>query len=423
MTERVLPYEDALLAVLEEGSGLPAPGERETLPLLGARGRVLAQPVVAERDQPPFARSTRDGFAVRHKDLARAVGPLRVVGSVRAGEGWTGPALEAGEAIEILTGAPLPAGADAVLMVEHTEPVEPGAVRPLVDRTLTDGENVVPAGAEAVAGAELVPAGRLVDVPVISLASSCGYSSLEVFAQPRVAIVATGDELVELDVMPAAWQIRNSNSYSLAALVEAEGAQALRLPAAQDTRDSLRDRMAASAGSQLVLFSGGVSMGKYDLVEEVLREAGAEFFFTGARIQPGRPVVFGRMPARTAPATAAGGWTYFFGLPGNPISTEVCFRLFVSPLLRALCGRGDREPRFADAQLAEGVRGGAKVLRFLPALVESDWQRVTVRPVPWQGSGDLAANARANGLRGAAGRGPPLPRRGDGAGAVAVSSA
>ncbi len=140
-------------------------------------------------------------------------------------------------------------------------------------------------------------------------------------------------------------------------------------------------------------------MGKYDLVEEALRDAGAEFVFTGTRIQPGRPVVFGKLP-KSGPLAQNGSasWTWFFGLPGNPISTEVCFRLFVTPLLRALTGRTELPPRFAEARLTEAVRGGAKVTRFLPAEIAGDWQGVTVRPMPWQGSGDLAANGRANGF-------------------------
>ncbi len=390
--ERVLLFEEALAEVLHHAEELPVPARTEKVALLSARGRVLAQGLTAERDQPPFARSTRDGFAVRSADLSLDGVRLRSLGSIRAGERWTGDPLRTGEALEIMTGAPLPAGADAVLMVEHTGTAIEREVRPLPGRRLSPGENVVAAGAEAQSGEELVPAGRLVDTPEISLAASCGCPELPVFARPTVAIVATGDELVELGAAPDPWQIHNSNSYALASLVEMEGAVADRFRTARDTREDLNTRLKETLHVPLVLFSGGVSMGKYDLVEAVLREAGAEFFFTGARIQPGKPVVFGRLPH----ATADDSWTYFFGLPGNPISTEVCFRLFVAPLLRALCGRMDRAPRFAEARLSEGVRGGAKVTRFLPAFVDGDWQGVTVRPVPWQGSGDLAANARAN---------------------------
>ena len=156
--------------------------------------------------------------------------------------------------------------------------------------------------------------------------------------------------------------------------------------------------MRGARDADLLLLSGGVSMGKYDLVEDALREAGAEFLFTGTLIQPGKPLVFGRLPRSSGTLGKSAGWTYFFGLPGNPISTEVCFRLFVTPLLRALAGRTDLPPRFAEARLAEDVRGGVKVTRFLPAEISGDWGGVNVRLIPWHGSGDLAANGRANGF-------------------------
>ena len=401
--ERVLLYEEALAEVLHAAGMLRRPLAPEdllpglaALPLLEAQGRVLAEPIAAERDQPPFPRSTRDGFAVRAADLGGSDG-LRLVGSLRAGERWAGAALKAGEAIEIMTGAPVPEGADAVLMVEHATVDGKAVLRPDAGRVLRAGENVVPRGAEAMAGTELVPAGRVLAVAEIALAANCGYAEVQVFPRPRVAILATGDELVALAAQPEAWQIRNSNSYSLAALVTAEGGDPLRLPIARDTREDLHQLIAEGRQADLFLLSGGVSMGKYDLVEEALRDAGAEFVFTGTRIQPGRPAVFGRLP-KSGESASGGDWTYFFGLPGNPISTEVCFRLFVAPLLRALCGRTELPPRFAEARLAEDVRGGAKVTRFLPAEIGGDWQSVSVRPVPWQGSGDLAANARANGF-------------------------
>ncbi|HVG27807.1 MAG TPA: gephyrin-like molybdotransferase Glp [Acidobacteriaceae bacterium] len=395
MAERVLEFAEALGEVLRHAKALDgARGGVET-PLLDAVGRVLARPVLAERDHPPFARSTRDGYAVRSVDVA-AEQPLRIVGSVRAGERWRGAAPGDCEAIEIMTGAPVPEGADAVLMVEHAVIGSDGLLRIEAGRTLQAGENVVPRGAEARAGEEVVPAGRKVGAAEVALAASCGYARVEVYARPRVAIVATGDELVELEEAVEEQQIRNSNSYALATLVAEEGGEARRLPIARDTLRDLRERLEEGRGADLVLLSGGVSMGKYDLVEDALREAGAEFIFTGAKIQPGKPVVFGRLPK--GDAGSGEEWMYFFGLPGNPVSTEVCFRLFVAPMLRALAGQAEMAPRFVEALLAENVKGGARVTRFLPAVLESDWRQATVHVVPWQGSGDLAANARANGF-------------------------
>jgi len=386
MSERVLPFDQALKEVLSQARspvGARGVGVEE---LLAGAGRVLAAAVVADRDQPPFDRATRDGYAVRAGDVGQG---LRVVGSVRAGESWPGGALAEGEAIEIMTGAPLPAGADAVVMVEHTALVE-GTLRVEAGRSLTVGENVVPRGAETLAGKVVLPAGRVLGAAEISVAASCGLAKVSVFARPTVAIVATGDELVELDEPMEAWQIRNSNSYALAALVEAAGGDGKRLAIARDTLGELRAQVAEGREADLLLLSGGVSMGKYDLVEQVLREFRAEFFFTGALIQPGKPIVFGRLPSGR-------GWTYFFGLPGNPVSTQVCFALFVAPMLRALEGRTEIAPVFVEARLAEEVKGGARVTRFLPAELSGGWDGVEVRVVGWQGSGDVVANARGNG--------------------------
>jgi molybdopterin molybdotransferase len=403
VSELVLEFEEALAEVLRHAAAVAKPPrEREALALENALGRVLAEPVRTERDQPPFPRSTRDGYAVRSIDISEKQ-PLRIIGSVRAGEMWRRSPVRDCDAIEIMTGAPVPEGADAVLMVEHAELGTDGLLRVPGARTLQSGENVVAQGAEARAGAGLIPAGRRVGVAEVALAANCGHAQLDVFERPKVAIVATGDELVNLDAKPEPWQIYNSNSYALAAMIAAEGGLGGKLEIARDTSGDLRQRIAQARMWNLMLLSGGVSMGKYDLVEQVLAEYGAEFLFTGSMIQPGRPIVFGRMPKHGIPGhkdegERDGDWVYFFGLPGNPVSTEVCFRLFVAPMLRALSGQTEIAPRFVEALLAENVKGGARVTRFLPAIVESDWKQVSVRVVPWQGSGDLAANARANGF-------------------------
>lgn len=384
MSERVLRFEQALEVVMEHAREASVMRTVETVALLDSVGRVLAEPVRADRDQPPFDRSTRDGYAVRAQD---AGGTLRLAGSVRAGERWE-KNLEVGEAVEIMTGAPVPAGANAVVMVEHTA-LENGTVRVSEGRDVRVGQNIVRRGAEVLADVVLLRVGTVIGAAEIAVAASCGCAELPVFGKPAVAIVATGDELVELDAPVGDVQIRNSNSYALAAMVRAEGGEAVRLAVARDTREDVRTRIAEGSKADLLVLSGGVSMGKYDLVEEVLAERGAEFFFTGALIQPGKPVVFGRLPRD-------GGWRYFFGLPGNPVSTQVTFGLFVAPMLRALAGREEIAPRFVEARLADDVKGGTKVTRFLPAELAGDWEEVTVRVVGWQGSGDVGANARGN---------------------------
>jgi molybdopterin molybdotransferase len=397
MADRVLKFEEALAEVLRHARGLSVERRVESVKLEDSAGRALAEVVRAERDQPPFDRATRDGFAVIAADVGKA---LKVVGQVRAGESWSGAALGEGEAIEIMTGAPMPRGADAVVMVEHVSHVD-GEVWAEAERTLRVGENVVPRGAEARVGDSLLPVGRVMGAAEVAVAASCGCAELRVFAKPKVAILATGDELVELaQTKLEESQIYNSNGYALATLVRGDGGFAGRLKIARDVREDLEERITQASMWDLMILSGGVSMGKYDLVEEVLAERGAEFFFTGAKIQPGKPVVFGRLPKNGSlpydPKAASGGWTYFFGLPGNPVSTQVCFHLFVAPMLRAMGGRTEIEPEFVEAALEEDVKGGARVTRFLPAELTGRWDAVSVRVVGWQGSSDVTANARGN---------------------------
>lgn len=382
--EYVAGFDDAVGIVLEKAAGLRLP-TAEVASLLACGGRVLAEAVVADRDQPPFHRSARDGFAVRALDAGSGEN-LTVVGQVRAGERWTGGALGRGAAVEIMTGAPVPEGADAVVMVEHVERMG-DSIHLAAGRTVRAGENIVFRGSEARAGQVVLAAGTVIEGAEIALAAACGRAELKVFRRPRVAIVATGDELVEVEATPGPEQIRNSNGYGLAELVARAGGEAVRLRIARDRREDLEKMIGEARTCDLMLLSGGVSMGKYDLVEEVLEGLGAEFFFTGVRMQPGKPVVFGRLPASV----------FFFGLPGNPVSTQVTFHCFVEPMLRAMGGAaGVRGPRFVQATLGEDVAGKAGLMRVLPARLVSDRVRPEVRLVGWQGSGDMAANARAN---------------------------
>jgi molybdopterin molybdotransferase len=383
----VVGFDEALEIVLAHAADLIPPAA-ESLPLLVCNDRVLAEPVLADRDQPPFDRSTRDGFAVRAADFGSS--SLRIVGQVRAGEQWQGATLQPDAAIQIMTGAPIPQGADAVVMVEHVEQGD-GTIRPASGRTIRSGENIVPRGSEARKDETVLPKGVLINGAEIALAATCGRSMLNVFRKPTVSIVATGDELVEIDATPDLQQIRNSNSYGLASLVTQAGGEAVRLPIAPDRLAQLEGIIRAARRSDLMLISGGVSMGEYDLVEEVLHSLGAEFFFTGVKMQPGKPVVFGRLPAANGlPAQ------FFFGLPGNPVSTQVTFHCFVEPLLHAMAGASAPAPHFAQATLAEDATGKPGLMQVLPARLTPGRVRPTVKLVPWQGSGDLAANARAN---------------------------
>ncbi len=394
----VLGFDEALEVVrqraTEQGLHVGAGQTRtEQVTLLAAQGRVLVEPLIAERDQPPFNRATRDGFATQADTLSHG-GRAELAGQVRAGEMWRGPDIAAGEAVSIMTGAPLPRGADAVVMLEHIQR-EGDHITLEGGRCLKAGENIVPRGAEARAGDVLLPPGTPIDAAAIALCASCGRETVEVYARPTVAIVPTGDELVELSENPEAWQIRNSNSYALAALVTAAGGRPGRLAIARDRREQIRERIAQGRMWDLLLFSGGVSMGQYDLVEDVLAEFGAEFFFTGVRLQPGKPAVFGRLP-KLEHAGGAGPACLFFGLPGNPVSTQVTFHCFVEPLLHVLGGLRWAGPRFVQATLAEEVVIKPGLTRLLPATLRSSRERPEVHLVAWQGSGDLAANSRSN---------------------------
>jgi molybdopterin molybdotransferase len=378
-----LSFEDAR-HVVEQHAREVRPGGTETVGLLASRGRVLAQDVVADRDFPPFRRAMRDGYAVRAADLARLPGTLQVVGEIKAGAAVEDVPLEIapGQAAGIMTGAPAPDGADAVVMIEYTNLK---ADRVTITRGVASGDNIVPVGLEAQKGQTLLQPGIRMDYASIGLAASVGVGSLSVYRRPRIAILSTGDELVEINAQPGPHQIRNSNSYSLAAQVEAAGGEAKILSVARDERSHLRALIEQGLQSDLLLLSGGVSMGKYDLVEQVLAEFGAEFFFTGAQIQPGRPVVFGRAQGR-----------YVFGLPGNPISTMVTFELFAKPMLEALAGMTPRPLQFLHARLNNELAVKTGLRRFLPGFLSGEFENVAVKLAGWHGSGDVAAMGRSN---------------------------
>ena len=422
----VLSFEDAYEVVRERCRQIVAAGDRpsEEVLLMQAVGRVLAEPITADRDFPPFPRATRDGFAVRVEDLAGGLTLLRVVGQVRAGDSYDLP-LASGEAVEIMTGAAVPVGADAVVMVEYTErktreidrkeregtqrksenrgsiadddhildiaghaepEVEEKKTEDFVEvqRAVTSGENVVPSGAEAHAGQELLPRGARLGSAQIALAAAAGKASVKVYRKPKVAILSTGDELVEVAEKPGPSQIRNSNSYSLAALVAECGGEPVQLPIAPDEESKLTELIHEGLKADMLLLSGGVSMGKFDLVEQALKSLGAKFFFTGALIQPGKPVVFGEV-----------GSIPFFGLPGNPVSVMVTFELFARQMVEALSGAEPERLQSAKAKLRKEFKTKTGLTRFLPARLNGALDDPEVEVVPWQGSGDMLAAARA----------------------------
>jgi molybdopterin molybdotransferase len=366
----------------------------ERVPLAQATSRILAASITADEDQPPFARSTRDGYACRTAE-ASAHKTLPIAGSTHAGQPPAGP-LPPGKAWEIMTGAPVPAGADCVVMLEHVERSD-NTIRLAPERKIKPGENVVAKGAQSRRGDELLKPGTKLAPAQIALAASCGCSTLEIFVRPRVAILTTGDELVPVDAAPGPGKIRNSNAPMLASFVANAGAEPIVLPTAADTAESLDNALAEAAQAHMLLISGGVSAGKFDLVEPALTRLGASFHFTGVRIQPGKPLVFGEIPRSGGSPTAQ----VFFGLPGNPISSAATFHLFAAPILAALAGSTETHPRFVLANLSRDTDRKTKpgLTRFLPAHCEfnpslTEFPQVAL--VPWQGSGDLTAFAHSN---------------------------
>lgn len=393
-SSKVLSFEQARLKVEEHASQLRPTG-RELLGLLDAYTRVLAEPILADRDFPPFRRAARDGYAVHAADLANVPTTLEIVGEIRAGvENEIAP-LQPGQAASIMTGAATPDGADAVVMVEHTSRE---GTQVEIKKGVAAGENIVPAGSEAKRGEQLLSPGTCLDYAAVALAAACGRSHVLTYAKPHIAVLSTGDEVVDIDVPPGPQQIRNSNSYSLAAQIAAAGAEPVLLPIAPDEPKRLGELLREGLEADLLLIAGGVSMGKYDLVEQALAELKAEFFFTGAKIQPGKPIVFGAVPCG-AGANLSGGnraAKYFVGLPGNPISTMVCFELFARPLIDALAGAGPRALVFLYARLKTAIKTKPGLKRFLPAQLSGEFENADVELVRWQGSGDLASVARSN---------------------------
>lgn len=398
--------------MVEQHAATVSSTSTETVDLLTGLGRVLSEQIVADRDFPPFRRATRDGYAVRASDLANIPARLKVVGEIKAGAAPESQALTAGpgHAIGIMTGAPLPEGTDAVVMVEHTSAAtHSGEVQTIeVNRVVNAGDNFVPRAAEARARQVLLDPGRRLDPAGIAIAASIGKSHVQVFRKPRVAVLSTGDELVKIEATPGPAQIRNSNSYSLAAQVQNAGGEPVRLPIAPDEPMRLQALIDEGLGCDLLLLTGGVSMGKYDLVEQALAGLQAEFYFTGVEIQPGKPAVFGSCGAGalarllaaherpTGTGMPAPQKKYFFGLPGNPVSTMVTFELFAKPMIEALSGQKPQPLIFLAAKLKSQIRTKTGLKRFLPAILSGEFEKAEVELAPWQGSGDIAALARAN---------------------------
>jgi molybdopterin molybdotransferase len=379
----MLSWEQARARVVEVVRARMRQPRRERVLLAHALGRVLAEPVVADRDLPPFHRAIRDGFAIRAADGA-AGGEFEVVGEIRAGSSFQGT-IGPGQAARIMTGAAVPSGADAVVMVEYSREISGSRV--VLERAAQPGQHIVAQGGEARAGDRLVEPGRRIGFAELALLAEVGYARPLVFRQPRVAVLATGDEIVPIQQNPGPFQIRDTNSLALSAQVARAGGRPGAVSRSPDLMAELTGKIRACLGADILVLSGGVSKGKYDLVKEALRQLGAEFHIDGVAIRPGRPAVFGWCEGKAV-----------FGLPGNPVSTMVTFELFVVPALDLLGGAEPRPLPLVTARLMEPLSEKEGLTHFLPARV--DWSETgpEARPAPWRGSGDLAGLAQSNGF-------------------------
>ena len=376
----MITVDKALSIVLERVEPLGV----ETVPLELAHRRILAEDVRADIDLPPFDRARMDGYALRAADVATAPLKLRMIGEIAAGAQFE-RSVNAGEAVKIFTGAPVPDGADAVQKVEVTR--ANGQTVEILE-PVTAGQFITPRASEVAAGDIVAKAGNEIGPAELAVLASFGYASVRVGRRPRVAVMSTGSELVDVSTKPSAAQIRNSNSYTLAAYAERAGAAVDMSNTVEDTPEATRDALIkASDNRDIVITSGGVSMGDYDLVKAALKEIEAEIYFDKVMIRPGKPIVFARR-----------GKTYFFGLPGNPVSTSVTFNVFVQPAVRKMQGETSAAPRTVIAQLLRAVKDSSSRRSYLPGRLFIEGGRAMVESLKWGGSSDLVAFMRANAL-------------------------
>jgi molybdopterin molybdotransferase len=363
-------------------SNLPEP-KIEQVSFQEALGRVLAEDLIATCDVPPFDRSSMDGYAVRAADIENPPVELRVVGVSRAGSGMPGD-LKAGEAIAIMTGAPVPEGADAVEVIEQCEILDGGKMIRIL-KPVKVHENIAARASEVKTGKVVLAAGHRVGPAEIAVMATFGYGKVKVCGKPSVAIFATGDELVEVDETPKPDQIRNSNAYCLASQLRLMGLEADYLGIVRDDREELRRKMLAGLERDVLIITGGVSMGEYDFVRDVFQDLELEILFSKVAIKPGKPTVFARR-----------GNKLIFGLPGNPISALITFECFVRPALGRLCGATAPElPRIRGELLAD-MRQSPGRTAFMPAWVtwkEDGWK---VEPLLWKSSADIVGFTGAN---------------------------
>jgi molybdopterin molybdotransferase len=355
----------------------------ESVELGSSIGRILAEDIVADMDLPPFDRSMMDGFAVVAADTKKVPAELKIVGESAAGSGWDGK-LKKGEAVRIMTGARVPVGADSVQRVELTKETD-GVVT--IFETVKRGMSVVKRGSEVKKGRRLLRCGDRITTHKIATLASFGYSMVRVAKRPRVAILSTGSEIVGIDERPGNDRIRNSNSVMLAAMTTSAGGEPTIFPHVGDTLQEIKTAIRQAAkGSDILVITGGVSVGKYDLTKDALASLGAEMFFERVALKPGKPTVFARL-----------GKTLIFGLPGNPVSAAVAFHLFVRLAISKLMGSRSTGVRAAKAVIDSNARAARDRDTYTPATLSTDaLGHLIATPIRSQGSSDLVSSGRAD---------------------------
>jgi molybdenum cofactor synthesis domain-containing protein len=375
---------EAIQIVRQQTRPLPA----ERVKLHDALNRVLAEDIIADSDLPPFDRSQMDGYAVRADETTDAPVRLRIAGESAAGRGWHHE-LKQGEAVRIMTGAPVPVGADSVQQVELAHELKDGTVVELLE-PVELGKSIIKRGAEIKAGEIVLQSGVMINAAMMAVLAAFGYAEVKGGQRPRAGVLATGTELVSVDEKPGQDQIRDSNNYSIAAYAQIAGAVVQRLTLARDETSVLKNLIGDAAEScDVIVTSGGVSMGVYDVTKAALKELDAEIFFERVALRPGKPTVFARLP----------NGTLVFGLPGNPVSVAVTFNLFARTALLAMQGATDPALKYETAVLARSVKGNVDRDSYLPAqLTTNDDGELIAFPLKWGGSSDFVAFALTTAL-------------------------
>jgi molybdopterin molybdotransferase len=377
----MIPVERALQIVLEHTPSLPA----EAVALEAALGRVLAEDVASDVDMPPFDRSAMDGYALRAEDVVALPAVLEVVGQVRAGYA-PDRTVRAGEAVEIMTGAPVPGGATAVQPLEKTRKLEAGR-RVSIEEPVAAGAHIAPRASEVRRGDVVLGRGERLGPAGLAVLAAAGRAHVRVGRRPRVALLVTGDELVAVDAVPGPGQIRNSNEYAVAAQARQAGAEVRSLGVVPDDAGRIAAAVGTGLEADVLVASGGVSEGAYDLVEPALARLGVEVLFDRVAIKPGAPLVFGRR-----------GATLVFGLPGNPVSAQVTFDVFVRAALLRMQGARNVARPLLEAELLAPLRNRSGRKNHLPVVLRHEGGRLVAAPLSSKGSADVVAHARANAL-------------------------